>query len=58
MEAVRQQSEKRFAVRHLVVGLATTGVDAAAWLTSGAVGVVLLAAGALLVARRRQGVRE
>jgi hypothetical protein len=39
-------------------GLAATGVDAAAWLTSGAVGVVLLAAGALLVARRRQGVRE
>lgn len=38
--------------------LAATGADAAAWLTSGAVGVVLLAAGALLVARRRQGVRE
>ncbi|MCI9858559.1 cohesin domain-containing protein [Microbacterium proteolyticum] len=38
--------------------LATTGVDAAALLTSGVVGVVLLAAGALLVARRRQGVRE
>ncbi|MEV7828747.1 cohesin domain-containing protein [Microbacterium enclense] len=38
--------------------LATTGADAAAWLTSGVVGVVLLAAGGLLVARRRQGVRE
>ena len=38
--------------------LATTGVDATPWLISGAVGIALLAAGALLVVRRRQGVRE
>ncbi|MDQ1135634.1 hypothetical protein QE410_000433 [Microbacterium sp. SORGH_AS 1204] len=39
-------------------GLATTGVDAAVWMTSGAVGIALVAAGTLFVARRRQGVRE
>lgn len=39
-------------------GLATTGVDAAVWMTSGAIGIALVAAGALFVARRRQGVRE
>lgn len=38
--------------------LATTGVDATPWLISGAVGVALIAVGAVLVARRRQGVRE
>lgn len=38
--------------------LAATGVDTGTWLVTGAVGVVLLAAGALFVARRRQGVRE
>lgn len=38
--------------------LATTGVDATAWLISGAVGVALIAVGALIVVRRRQGVRE
>lgn len=37
--------------------LAATGVDTGAWLISGAVGVALLAAGALFLARRRQGVR-
>ncbi|WP_076493545.1 cohesin domain-containing protein [Microbacterium sp. RURRCA19A] len=37
--------------------LATTGVDATPWLISGAVGVALVAIGAVLVARRRQGVR-
>lgn len=38
--------------------LATTGADATPWLISGAVGVALVAIGAVLVARRRQGVRE
>lgn len=39
-------------------GLAVTGIDTAAWLISGALGVSLVAAGALFVLRRRQGVRE
>jgi hypothetical protein len=39
--------------------LATTGVDAAPWLISGALGVVALVAGAVLVVlRRRQAVQE
>ena len=38
--------------------LATTGVDAAPLLISGAIGIALIAAGAVFVARRRQGVRE
>ncbi len=39
--------------------LATTGVDAAAWLISGALGVAALVAGAVLVVlRRRQAVQE
>lgn len=38
--------------------LANTGLDASAWLIPGAVGVALVGAGALFVARRRQGVRE
>ncbi|MCM3502117.1 cohesin domain-containing protein [Microbacterium sp. P26] len=39
-------------------GLAATGIDTAAWLISGALGVSLIAAGALFVLRRRQGVSE
>lgn len=38
--------------------LATTGADAAPWLVTGAVAVVLIAAGALFVARRRQAVHQ
>lgn len=38
--------------------LATTGIDAAPWLISGALGVALVAGGALIVLRRRQAVRE
>ncbi|WP_150955582.1 cohesin domain-containing protein [Microbacterium testaceum] len=39
-------------------GLATTGVDATPWLISGALGVALLAGGALIVLRRRQAVQK
>jgi len=38
--------------------LATTGLDATVWMVSGALGLALIAAGALVVARRRQRVRE